>query len=51
MNGGDVRIGVRIGPGGQVLSGQAVTDAPAPAANAGSDDYWAKFSGGGQKLR
>lgn len=49
--GGDVRIGVRIDPAGQVLSGGAPAPAPAPAgAAADGDDYWAKF-GGGQKLR
>ena len=35
---------------GQVLSGDAPAAAPAAAA-ADGDDYWAKFSGGGSKLR
>lgn len=53
MLAGDVRIGVRIGPGGQVLSGDAPAPAPAPApaADGAPADYWAQFSAGGQKLR
>ena len=48
--GGDVKIGVRIGGDGQLLSSAAPAAAPAPAA-ADGDDYWAKFSSQGQKLR
>ena len=47
---GDVKIGVRIGGDGQLLSSAAPAAAPAPAA-ADGDDYWAKFSSQGQKLR
>ena len=52
--GGDLRVGVRIGGDGQVLSSDAPTAAAAPAAAAAAadgDDYWAKFSSQGQKLR
>ena len=52
--GGDVRIGVRIGGDGQVLSSDAPAAVAAPAsaaAVADGDDYWAKFSSQGQKLR
>ena len=49
--GGDLRVGVRIGGDGQVLSSDAPTAAAAPAAAADGDDYWAKFSSQGQKLR
>ena len=50
--GGDVRIGVRIGGDGQLLSSDAPAAVAAPAAAAADgDDYWAKFSSQGQKLR
>tara|TARA_B110001452_G_scaffold74912_1_gene60689 strand:+ start:193 stop:1197 length:1005 start_codon:yes stop_codon:yes gene_type:complete len=55
LQGGDVRVGVRIGSGGQVQGGAAAAAAPAPAPAPASDaapgDYWSQFSGGGQKLR
>ena len=39
-----------LGGDGQLLSSAAPAAAPAPAA-ADGDDYWAKFSSQGQKLR